>query len=194
MLGDAARRSSPARLPLRQPSSTTTRGASCAPSRGSVSSSSGRSVRRSMTSASMPVGRERVGGRERLRQRAAVGDERDVAAWAPDRRAIDVDRADRGIELALDVVELHVLEDDDRIGIARARPRASRARRRASPARPRAGPARARTSSRGCASAARRAAGRRRSPCGSRAAPRTARPTCAGSSRRCSRSDRARAG
>ena len=86
------------------------------------------------------------------------------------RPMVDVDRAGVVGELALDVVERAVLEDQHRVGVLRARSRACRARPRWSPGRGPAARGCGRTSPPGCASAARRAGGRRRWPSGSRAA------------------------
>ena len=57
-----------------------------------VASSSGRRLRKSITSASMFSAASAVGGLERLPQRAAIGDERNVAPGAADGGLVDVDR------------------------------------------------------------------------------------------------------
>ena len=93
---------SAARLPVRQPSSTMTARRVRATDARIVASSSGRSVRRSITSASMPSLRERRRGVERLAERAAVRDERHVATAPPDRRALDLDGAGVVREVALE--------------------------------------------------------------------------------------------
>ena len=68
------------RLPLRQPSSTITTRRVLRTDATIVFMSSGRSVRRSMTSASMPSLRKRVGRGQSLVQRRAIRDDRHVAA------------------------------------------------------------------------------------------------------------------
>ena len=70
---------SAARLPVRQPSSTITTRCVFATDASTVSMSSGRSERRSITSALDALGGELLGRLERLPERAAVGDEGHVA-------------------------------------------------------------------------------------------------------------------
>ena len=88
-----------------------------------VASSSGRSTRRSTTSALMPLRRKGLRSRRApCRRRAAVGDERDVGAAAPYGCALDVDGSGVGAAGAGEVVERAVLEDDDRVGVLQRGP------------------------------------------------------------------------
>ena len=68
------------------------------------------------------VGRERGRGLKRLPQRAAIGDERNIAPGSADGGLVDVDRAGVGGKLAGHVVEHDVLENQHRIGILQSRP------------------------------------------------------------------------
>ena len=68
------------------------------------------------------LGGKRGGRVERLPERAAIGDERNVAPGAADRGPVDVDRAGVRRELAGHVVEHDVLEDQHRVGILQRRP------------------------------------------------------------------------
>ena len=129
--------------------------------------SSGRRLRRSMTSASMPRRRAVAAASRAFATRASVGHDREVVAAstdAPRCRGRPVHRS--AGELALVVVQGRVLEHDHRIGIVERRGEhppgvvdGCRAPRRAARAR-------GRTSPRGCASAAPRAGGRLRWPSG----------------------------
>ena len=71
------------------------------------------------------VGGERSGGVQRLPQRAAIGDERNILPNAANLSLVDVDRAGVGGELAGHVVQHHVLEDQHRVGIFERRPKHS---------------------------------------------------------------------
>ena len=113
---------SAARLPVRQPSSTTT-----ARWVRHTDVEDRSVVERAQRAQVDDLGVDAVGGEllgrvEGLAERAAVGDQRHVGARAADRGPVDVDRAGVVGELALDVVEGAVLEDEHRVGVAQRRP------------------------------------------------------------------------
>jgi hypothetical protein len=87
-----------------------------------VASSSGLSVRRSMTSALDPLGFQRLGRLQRLVKRSAIGDQADVGPLAPDRGRRDVDGARIRVDLPRPVVEHDVLEDQHRVGVLQRGP------------------------------------------------------------------------
>jgi hypothetical protein len=74
--------------PLRQPSSTITARRVLATEAMIVASSSGRRLRRSITSALDALRSQRLGRLQRLEERSAIGDQADIAALAPHRRAV----------------------------------------------------------------------------------------------------------
>ena len=109
--------------PLRQPSSTIT--ARCVRRTDSmiVSSSSGRSVRRSITSASMPPSASSAAAASATAQRAAVGDQRDVVARARRiaARVMSTGPASSGSSADV-VVERRVLEEQHGVGVGERGP------------------------------------------------------------------------
>ena len=66
--------------------------------------------------------RQLVGGGHRLAQRAAVGEQAHVGSGASDGGLVDIDGARIGRNLAFEVIEAAVLEDEHRIGIFERRP------------------------------------------------------------------------
>ena len=80
--------------------------------------SSGASVRGSITSAWMPSAGERLGGAERAVDRPAGGDDRDVAALAPDRGLAERHEVLAVGHLAVLEREQVVVQVDDRVVVA----------------------------------------------------------------------------
>ena len=84
--------------------------------------SSGRNVRKSITSALTPCPASCCGRLERLAERAAVSDQREVLAGTPHCRAVDVHGAGVRRQLAFQVVEQRILEHDDRVRVEQRGP------------------------------------------------------------------------
>ena len=61
------------------------------------------------------VGGQHLGGLQRLPQRAAIGDQRQIAPRPADGGAVDVHRSGVGRQLAGAVIEHHMLEDQHRV-------------------------------------------------------------------------------
>ena len=123
-------RTSPAHPPVSGPSSTTTMRFVFATEASTVGMSSGRSVRRSMTSAAMPSAGELIGRLERLVHAVHRGDDRDVRALAARRRPAE--RHGLAVDLARDAVEPLVLEEEHRVVVPDGRAAAGPSRRPAS--------------------------------------------------------------
>ena len=90
-------------------------------------------TRRSMTSASMPSAASVSAASSAVRERAAVRDDGDVACRPRGRPRARCRRRPRPRQLAVDVVERPMLEDQHRVRVLERGPRACRARPRASP-------------------------------------------------------------
>ena len=60
---------------------------------------------------------QKAGRRQRFRQASAISDQADVATGTPNLRVVDIDGADAGIEIFLDIVEHDMFENQRRVWI-----------------------------------------------------------------------------
>ena len=168
--------SSPAKPPNFQSSSTTTARLVFFTEVRTVSMSSGRSVRRSMTSALISPGLEQRRRAQRLMDAAGVANDGHVGAFAKDICLAELDQVVRVVgHFALECVVSGVFDEDDRVFVAKSALEEALSRRRRWRGKQLSDPGSGRRALPDCGCGSRLAGCRRRSPSGSPAAPLSAR-------------------